>query len=494
LSSLRSEKAAHLLLWIIPAATYAGLLAVFSGQLSLFSGDIGSARFILGTFAGVLAAFLGLLLTVPLIALQMVASRYGYRVYEAFFKWRTLIVFLIFIASLLYPVIGLFFLDTVGPSQIVSAGIVLTVSSLSLAVPHIWTIKNMLKTDTLIDLYADSAIASIGKEETRNAEEKVEVLFGIMSAALEARDTSTFQHCLRRLFDIWRSRPKFSLQSNLAIRVSGYFDTACSHSETLAKNGLDTFIQIISDAQRSGDREAWNDAIALIEDLCFSLSPDTCSSLSPDTCSSLRLYCVETIGSLGKRVAEEEPDFALRTIEALAGKVGTVNTTTYTASWALRWITWVLQSLRTSKAFYHVVDIFSDLLKDPFNELGPEVRRIAGEELYYLCEVTAYETFKPKARAEMLNYLIPRLPPSSNKTFVSLLVLAGARTIAAEGELKKLQPKITNKLCEIIGASPVESDAFLREVFRDARSRAEGLNLDASILKFEQRTIKKLKK
>ena len=484
MSSLRLGKAAYLLLWIISAAIYASLLAVFSGQLTLFSGDIGSARFILGTIAGVLAAFLGLLLTVPLIALQMATGRYGYRVYDAFFSWRTLVVLLIFIASILYPVIGLFLLDTGDPSRIVSIGMVLTIGSLSLAVPYIWTIKNILKTDALVDLYADSAIASIGKGESGNAEEKVEILFNIMSIALEARDTSTFQHVLRRLFDIWRSRPKLSVHDTLSIRLSGHFETACSFNETLAKNGLNTLIQIITDARKSGDKEAWGQAIGLIEDLC--------STLPPDTCSGLRLYCVEMIGSLGKLTGETEPDIALRIIGALSGSVGIVNTNPYTASRAIRWITWILQDLRTADAFFNIVDIFEKLLNDPSIELEPEVRRIVSQELYHLCEVTAFETFNAEAKADMLNYLIPRLPFSSDETFVSLLALAGARTVSAKGRLKKLEPKIADKLCEIIENSPIEKDVFLREVFRDARSRAEGLNLDIPILKFERRAIRRL--
>ncbi len=478
ISYLQSEEGARTLSWALPVIIASLLqIAAFFGGLRLFSGDLGSARFILGTIAGVLAALLALLLTVPLIALQMVVSRYGSRIYENIVDREVVILLLVFILSLLYPIAGLSVLHLSDPSKIVSTGIIYASMSVFLTVPYIWRIKDKLKPETLIDSYANSAISAIKMEDSRSAEEKVDAILELANRAIGETDRSVFSYCVIKLFEVWKSRPRLAVHNILELKFAGLLQMACTYNEMVARHGVDTLINIISDASESRDRETWGGAMNLIESVC--------SAIQPNTSTGLRLHWVETIGGFGKLVASADPDLSLRIIDALAGPLGIENTTTYTASRSIRWIGWIFESLVSLEAFRHIVDLFDQLLNDPSEDIDPELRGTIVGEMYRLCQLAAFRIRGPD-RVGMLNHLVPKLPPTPNQSLLILLPLIGANTITEKEELKDLQPKVLTKLWEFAGSSRIEEQLYLKDLFEEARSAARRMNLDLPIGEFEQ--------
>ncbi len=452
-------------------------IAVLSGGLRFFSGDIESARFILGTIAGVLAVLWALLMTVPFIALQMFVSRYGSRIYETIINRRVAIFLLVFAISFLYPVAGLFVLHLSDASKIVSIGAILAGMTVFLTIPYVWMIKDSLRTETLIDLYADSAITAISREDSKSAEDSVEMLFSLTNRAIGETDLSTFRHCVIRLLDIWKSKPKLAVHRIIGLRFAGQLEMACNNNETVARYGLDALINIINNASESKDRETWGNTLNLIEDLC--------DSLQPNSCLGLRLHWVEILGGLGKLVASNDPDLSLRIADALAGPLGTNNTVSYTASRSIRWVVWIFESLGSLETFCHVVDVLDGLLNNPAKELDPEFRRTVIEELYHLGQIATFRV-RGSDRAGMLEYLIPKLPSTTNETQTALLPILGAYTIAEEEELKELQPKIVTRLLELAETSRMDNQQYLRRLFLGSVSAARRMNLDLPISEFEK--------
>ncbi|UCD72764.1 MAG: hypothetical protein JSW01_04745, partial [Candidatus Bathyarchaeota archaeon] len=350
-----------------------------------------------------------------------------------------------------------------------------------LTIPYIWRIKDKLKPETLIDSYTDSAIGAIKREDSRSAEENVDAILELANKAIGQTDRPIFSYCVMKLFEVWKSSPRLPVHNILGIKFAGLLQMACTHNEMVARHGVDTLINIISDASESNDREAWGGAINLIESLC--------SSIQPNTCTGLRLHWVETIGGFGKLAASEDPDLSLRIVDALAGPLGTENTTAYTASRSIRWIGWIFESLVSLEAFRQIVDLFDQLLNDPSEDIDPELRGTIIGEMYRLCQLAAFRIRNPD-KAAMLEHLVPKLPPTPNQSLLILLPLIGANTLTEKEELKDLQPKVLTKLWEFAGSSRMEEQLYLKDLFEEARSAARRMNLDLPIADFEQIAIR----
>jgi len=468
--------------WLIPVVAAIILLAgVFLGGIELVSGDLESGRSTLGILAGVFGPIIVLVLTIPLIPLQAAAIRYGSSIYEIFYDQQTFSLLILLIASGVSPIIGLFILNNSNLNQVLGSVIVLTIMMISFIPVYIWDIKEKLRAENLVDRNARLAIEEMQKGNLERAEKGVDVIFTISGRTIMTGESATFHHCLLSMLEIWRVRPRLSIHDHLVRTLASQFELACSRDQMIVRGGVETLINKATQTDESGERAFSIAAIELIDALF--------SNLPPETCEDLRSYSIELLGSLGRKVSQDDPELSLRIIDALAGSIGIIGASQYSASRAIRWILLIFERLESPEALFHITDIFDGLLAPSVLEIEWETEERLIEGFYNLFRILLFDIDRTES-VEMLEYILPRLPSSPRQDLVAFLAILGGYTVE-ESRLKEMQPLVASKLNRYAEISRIDRKRYLSSIFTIARRMAGRMEIDLeSVSEFEDYMMK----
>lgn len=210
------------------------LCVIFCGSVDIFTGDAKSAINLFSALSASLAAIFAIFFTIPLIALQLVASKYTTKAYDFFFDLWTKIYMFIFICSIIFSFLTLgwigegttaiffrAFNSTISVITLSNVGIILSGMLLLLLIPYLFRTLEKLKPENLIKEVEDRGIkmnAKFGKATSTNKEENekeklysefkkgvIDVLSDITIGAVVNKDASTFRRGIRGWLNLYLS-------------------------------------------------------------------------------------------------------------------------------------------------------------------------------------------------------------------------------------------------------------------------------------------------
>ncbi len=117
----------------------------------IFSGNSEGARNLLSSLGQIMANIFAIVFTIPLIAIQIAASKYSSRIFKFYFnRWVILFMFF-FLALIIFPLLILTKIDSTVPALFIDINLILTAGFLCLIIPYLIYTREYLKPEKLIE-------------------------------------------------------------------------------------------------------------------------------------------------------------------------------------------------------------------------------------------------------------------------------------------------------------------------------------------------------
>lgn len=250
---------------VIIAGGFILLVLYFKGLVSIFTGNAKSAINLFSALSASLAAIFAIFFTIPLIALQLVASKYTTKAYDFFFNRLTKIYMLVFICSIIFSFLTLGniregmmmvvvfnfreFNPAVSVITLSNIGIILCGMLLLLLIPYFFKTLEKLKPENLIKEVEDRGIKmnnKFGKARTKEewysefTRKIIDVLNDITIGAVVNKDVSTFRRSIRGWLNLYLSvdilQTKFKPQFYNSFVV--VIENSADESETISMKSI----------------------------------------------------------------------------------------------------------------------------------------------------------------------------------------------------------------------------------------------------------------